>query len=247
MKFNSPLQKGRLISRYKRFLSDIELSSGETITAHIANPGAMTGLAKPGAEVWVSLSDNPKRKLPFSWELVRVGRHLVDVNTSHANRVVEESLAKKGISELAAYNSVRREVAYGKNSRCDFLLKEPGLADCWLEVKNVSLKRGNRAEFPDSVTTRGSKLLYELMDVVTKGERAVMLYVVQRADCASFSVAADIDPAYGAAMELAKDKGVEFLCYVCKIRKDGLYLDHPLPFTEPLKRTSEQELIVTNE
>ncbi|HSR55384.1 MAG TPA: DNA/RNA nuclease SfsA [Alphaproteobacteria bacterium] len=232
MKFPTPLQKGRLIRRYKRFLSDIELDTGETVTAHVANPGAMTGLAEPGMEVWLSRSNNPKRKLPFSWELVRVGRHLVGVNASLPNRLVEEALAAGRIKELAHYGNVRREVRLGENSRIDFLLQQDGLADCWLEIKNVHLKRGPLAEFPDSVTARGTKHLRELMDAVKSGTRAVMLYVVQRADCRKFSVAADIDPAYAEALREAKRKGVETICYVCRIRRDGICLDAPLPISE---------------
>ena len=229
MKFPTPLLRGRLIKRYKRFLSDIELESGACVTAHVANPGAMTGLAEPGMEVWLSRSDNPKRKLAFSWELVRVGRHLVGVNASLPNRLVEEALGIGAVKELSQYGSVRREVRHGENSRIDFLLQENGLPDCWLEVKNVHLKRGALAEFPDSVTARGTKHLNELTNAVADGSRAVMLYVVQRADCKTFSIAADIDPAYGAALTNARRKGVETLCYVCKIRRDGIHLDTPLP------------------
>lgn len=229
MKFPTPLLQGRLIRRYKRFLSDIELDSGERVTAHVANPGAMTGLAEPGMEVWLSRSDNPKRKLAFSWELVRVGRHLVGVNASLPNRLVEEALGLGTVKELAEYGSLRREVRHGRNSRIDFLLREKDLPDCWLEVKNVHLKRGTLAEFPDSVTARGTKHLLELSDAVANGSRAVMLYVVQRMDCKTFSIAQDIDPVYGAALTEAKRKGVETLCYVCKIRRDGVRLDSPLP------------------
>lgn len=180
-------------------------------------------------EVWLSRSDNPKRKLAFSWELVRVGRHLVGVNTSLPNRLVEEALVAGTVKELAEYGSLRREVRHGKNSRIDFLLREKDLPDCWLEVKNVHLKRGSLAEFPDSVTARGTKHLLELSDAVANGSRAVMLYVVQRMDCKTFSIAADIDPTYGAALTEARRKGVETLCYVCKIRRDGIRLDSPLP------------------
>ena len=229
MKFTAPLLRGRLIRRYIRFLSDFELETGERITAHVANPGAMTGLAEPGMEVWLSRSDNPKRKLAFSWELVRGGRHLIGVNASLPNGLVEEAIDMGIIPELAGYASVRREVRYGKNSRIDFLLQGEDRPDCWLEIKNVHLKRGTLAEFPDSVTARGTKHLHELMDVAAKGERAVMLYVVQRRDCKAFSVAADIDPAYGAALAEARSKGVETLCYVCKIRRGGIRLDAPLP------------------
>ena len=229
MKFSSPLVKGRLIRRYKRFLSDIALDTGEQVTAHVANPGAMTGLTEPGMEVWLSRSDNPKRKLAYSWELVRVGRRLVGVNTSLTNRLVEEGLEKGLIPELAGYASVRREVPYGTNSRIDFLLQGDDRHDCWLEVKNVNLKRTSLAEFPDAVTARGTKHLHELAAVATRGERAVMLYVVQRQDCDSFAIAADIDPAYAAALAEARGKGVETLCYVCKIRRNGIMIDAPLP------------------
>lgn len=232
MKFPTPLIRGRLIRRYKRFLSDIELDTGEAVTAHVANPGAMTGLAEPGLEVWLSHSDNPKRKLAYSWELVRVGRHLVGVNASLPNRLVEEALQAGKIGELADYGTVRREVRLGRNSRIDFLLQEDGRPDCWLEIKNVHLKRGPLAQFPDSVTARGTKHLNELMDVVAQGARAMMLYVVQRADCRAFSVAADIDPAYAGALAEAKRKGVETICYVCTIRRDGIRLRAPFPMAE---------------
>jgi sugar fermentation stimulation protein A len=232
MKFPTPLVKGRLIRRYKRFLSDIELDTGESVTAHVANPGAMTGLAEPGLEVWVSRSDNPKRKLPYSWELARVGRHLVGINASLPNRLVEEALNAGRIKELSDYGTVRREVRLGENSRIDFLLQEKGIRDCWLEIKNVHLKRGPLAEFPDSVTARGTKHLMELTEVVAKGGRAMMLYVVQRADCRAFSIAGDIDPAYADALAKAKSKGVETICYVCTIRRDGIRLRAPLPMAE---------------
>ncbi|MDX1485231.1 MAG: DNA/RNA nuclease SfsA [Alphaproteobacteria bacterium] len=231
MKFPAPLMQGRLIRRYKRFLSDIELASGDRVTAHVANPGAMTGLAEPGMEVWLSRSDNPKRKLPFSWELVRVGRSLVGVNASLPNRLVEEALASGKITEVSGYGSVRREVRYGQNSRIDFMLQQRGRPDCWLEVKNVHLKRGRQAQFPDSVTARGAKHLRELSKVAAGGGRAVMLYVVQRGDCESFSIAEDIDPAYAAELRAAKRKGVETICYVCKIRRDGIRLNAPLPMS----------------
>jgi sugar fermentation stimulation protein A len=228
MKFPTPLVPGRLIRRYKRFLSDIEIATGEQITAHVANPGAMTGLADPGLEVWLSRSDNPKRKLAYSWELVRIGRHLVGVNAGLPNRIVEEALGRGRIPELAAYPDIRREVRYGVNSRVDFLLQGAGLPDCYLEIKNVHLKRGNLAEFPDSVTARGTKHLRELAKMVQAGHRSVMLYLVQRRDCKAFAVAADIDPAYGAALAEARAQGVEILCYTCRIGTDAITLDRPL-------------------
>ncbi len=230
MQFDPPLVPGRLARRYKRFLADIELASGEAVTAHVANPGAMTGLADPGLEVWLSRSADPKRKLPWSWELARVGRHLVGVNAGLPNRLVAEALAAGIVPELAGYGTVRREVRYGTNSRVDFVL-EGGRRrkPCYLEIKNVHLKRGPLAEFPDSVTARGTKHLGELARMAEEGMRAAMLYVVQRADCRAFSVAADIDPAYGAAFREARARGVEVLCYTCRVERDGIHLDRPLP------------------
>lgn len=228
MDFASPLTRGRLVKRYKRFLADVVLDGGEAVTAHVANPGAMTGLAEPGMEVWLSRSASPTRKLPWSWELVRVGEHLVGINTAHPNRLVEEALAATAIPELAAYGTVRREVRYGQRSRVDFLLTQGGLPDCYLEIKNVHLRRGTAAEFPDSVTARGTKHLAELSAMVAEGHRAVMLYVVQRGDCDRFAIAADIDPAYAAALDRARSAGVETLCYGCKITRGGILLESPM-------------------
>ncbi len=229
MKFSPPLVKGRLIRRYKRFLADVELPGGERLTAHVANPGAMTGLAAPGLEIWLSKSDNPKRKLAWGWELARIGRHLVGVNAGLANRLAEEALAAGTVPELTGYGEIRREVRYGANSRVDFLLSGPRRKDCYVEVKNVHLKRGRMAEFPDSVTARGTKHLGELARMVKAGRRAVMLYVVQRADCEAFTVAAAIDPAYAEALTTARAAGVEVLCHVCRVRTGGITLDAPLP------------------
>jgi sugar fermentation stimulation protein A len=229
MQLPTPLFEGTLIRRYKRFLSDITLASGETITAHVANPGAMTGLADPGLKVWVSKSDDPKRKLAYSWQLARIGRYLVGVNAGLPNRIVEEALSAGRIPELSGYDEIRREVRYGTNSRIDFLLTGDGRPDCYLEIKNVHLKRGKRAEFPDSVTARGTKHLNELAIVADAGGRAVMLYVVQRADCDAFSIAGDIDPTYANALARARARGVEVLCYVCRLRRNSISLDSPLP------------------
>jgi sugar fermentation stimulation protein A len=231
MKFSPPLVRGRLIRRYKRFLADVTLATGENITAHVANPGAMTGLADPGLEVWLSKSDNPKRKLAWSWELARIGRHLVGINAGLPNRLVEEALGLGVITELSGYAVLRREVRYGTNSRVDFVLSDKDRKDCYVEVKNVHLKRGPLAEFPDSVTARGTRHLQELARMAAKGSRAVMLYVVQRADCDAFAIAGDIDPAYAAALAQARRRGVEVLCYTCAIRTTGIRLVKPLRIT----------------
>ncbi len=235
MKFPSPLTRGRLLRRYKRFLSDIELESGETVVAHCANPGSMMGLAEPGSEVWLSPNANPKAKLDWRWELVRtVDGHLVCINTAHPNRVAEEAIAAQAIPELAGYGSLRREVKYGGNSRIDILLEDEVQPPCYVEIKSVTLRRPDganpsAAEFPDAVTKRGAKHLGELAGTVDSGARAVMLYLVQRGDCDHFRVAADIDPGYAAAMKEARAHGVETLCYACDITPEGIKIARPLP------------------
>ncbi len=214
-----PLITGTLIKRYKRFLADIKLDSGEEITAHCANPGSMMGLSEPGRKVWLSTSDNPKRKLKHSWELLQVADAMVGINTMHPNKLVEEAIREDKIKELCGYASLRREVKYGKNSRIDILLEDGGdERPCYVEVKNVHLSRTPPlAEFPDSVTARGTKHLVELGDMVEQGARAVMMYLVQRTDCESFSLARDIDPKYAENFDLAMKRGVEVLVYGCDI------------------------------
>lgn len=232
MKLPHPLQRGTLIKRYKRFLADIRLDSGETITAHCANPGAMTGLDAPGLTVWLSISDNPNRKLPWSWELAELPTGLVGINTSHPNKIVGEALALGNIPELSAYKTIRPEVKYGENSRVDFLLTQPDLPDCYLEVKNVHLSRSHRlAEFPDSKTARGAKHLAELGKMAGLGKRAVNLYLIQRDDCEEFSLASDVDPAYSMAFEKARSEGVEMLAYSCRLALQEIVLAQPLPIS----------------
>ena len=235
MEFPAPLTRGTLLKRYKRFLSDIELVSGATVVAHCANPGSMIGLAEPGAEVWLSPNTNPKAKLDWRWELVRTGAgHLVCINTALPNRVGEEAIAAGAIPELAGYDNLRREVKYGNSSRIDVLLEDARRPSCYVEIKSVTLRRPEgahptAAEFPDAVTRRGARHLMELAEVSESGSRAVMLYLVQRGDCDHFRLAADIDPAYAAAMREARHRGVEALCYQCRIAPDGIGLAGPLP------------------
>ena len=218
MRFPSPLVEGRLVRRYKRFLADVALASGETVTVHCANPGSMIGLAEPGMRVFLSRAANPKRKLPWSWELVDADGALVGINTAYPNRIVEEAIAADAIPDLAGYDLLRREVPYGRNSRIDFLLSGAGRADAYVEVKNVHLSRTKGlAEFPDSVTARGTKHLAELSDMVAAGHRAAMLYLVHRGDPERFTLARDIDPAYAAAFDRALAAGVEMLAYRCSV------------------------------
>ena len=189
------------------------------------------GLKEPGLRVWLSESPNPKRKLKYTWELLDVDGGLVGINTNHPNKISFEGINSHKIKELDGYTDVRREVKYGKSSRIDILL-EDGPAACYVEVKNVHLKRGGRlAEFPDSVTARGAKHLEELGDMVSEGHRAVMLYLVQRTDCDHFDLARDIDPAYAKAFDRALDRGVEMLCYGCDISLQGITVSKPIPLT----------------
>lgn len=230
MKFAAPLIKGRLIRRYKRFLADIELEDGNVITAHVANPGSMMGLKDEGMTVWLSESDNPKRKLPYSWELVEADGALVGINTAHPNGIVAAAIERGDVPSLSGYDHLTREVKYGENSRIDILLSGGDKPDCYVEIKNVTLKRDSRhAEFPDSVTARGAKHLKELSAMVAVGHRAVMFYLVQRADCGAFRLATDIDPAYAAAFAEARAAGVEILCYDCHITPAGICLGSPVP------------------
>ncbi|TAN55307.1 MAG: DNA/RNA nuclease SfsA, partial [Magnetospirillum sp.] len=182
-------------------------------------------------EVWLSPASKAGRKLKWNWELVTVDGHLVGVNTSHPNRIVAEAVADGLIPELTGYDGIRREVRYGRNSRIDLLLEGPGRPKCWVEVKNVHLKRGDWAEFPDAVTVRGTKHLAELRDRVAAGERAVMVYLVQRADCTGFRPAADIDPTYAGALVEAMRDGVEAICYICRLSLDGIVIGGALPIS----------------
>lgn len=231
MQFPQPLERGVLVQRYKRFFADVALDDGVTITAHCPNPGAMLGLNAPGLTCWVSRSDNPKRKLAHTLELVEVDGGLVGVNTLYPNRLVAEALAAGAIPELAGYPTIRPEVKYGPNSRVDFLLQSPSRADCFVEVKNCHLSRGGRlAEFPDCVSARALKHLAELRREVAAGNRAVLLFVIQRMDCDAFEAAADIDPAYAAGLIAAARAGVEVLCYACDISSNGVRLAATRPW-----------------
>ena len=229
MKFPDPLIKGSLIKRYKRFLTDVELESGDVVTAHCANPGSMLGLTEPGFDVWLSPATNPERKLRYTWELVHDGRSLVGINTSHPNGLVANAIKSGTITELKGYNSQRREVKYGKNSRIDILL-EGSRQSCYVEVKNVHLSRETgAAEFPDSVTARGAKHLGEMADMVSQGHRAVMVYLIQRDDSDHLSIAADIDPNYDAGLAVAMASGVEAIAYSCKITPKAINVAHAVP------------------
>jgi sugar fermentation stimulation protein A len=231
MDFPQPLTRGTLVSRYKRFFADVVLDDGREITAHCPNPGAMLGLNTPGLTAWVSRSDDPKRKLAHTLELVEADGGLVGINTLHPNRLVAEALAADAIPELAGYASHRREVRYGVNSRVDFLLEAPDRPRAWLEVKNCHLMRTpGLAEFPDCVAARSAKHLRELQAMVAAGDRAVVLFVVQRRDCAAFAACAELDPAFAGALDQAADLGVEVLVYACDVAVTGVRIACPIPW-----------------
>jgi sugar fermentation stimulation protein A len=234
MRFTDPLIRATLVRRYKRFLADAHLDDGTPVTAHCPNPGSRMGLKEPGAEVWLSPARSTSRALRYTLELVRVPDGLVGINTGHPNRIAEEAIRSASILELAGYPSIRREVPYGRNSRIDLLLEASDRPRCLVEVKNVHLKRGSGrgagiAEFPDSVTSRGAKHLAELAQAVRDGQRAVMLYIVQRADCDRFRLADDIDPAYARAFKAALAGGVEALCYDCTVTCHSIGIARRLP------------------
>ena len=236
MRFPNPLIRGRLIRRYKRFLTDVELPNGTVVVAHCANSGSMLSVNETGAEVWISPAQNPERKLRFTWEIIRIGRTLVGINTSHPNTIAADAVAKGKIPELAGYDTIKREIKYGKNSRIDLLLKRDKSIsdnDCYVEIKSVTMKRdisrNAPVEFPDAVTTRGTKHLYELSDMVRKGNRAVMLYLIQRSDSPAFKIASDIDPNYEKGLAKAIDAGVEVLCYSCRVTRHGITLGNSVP------------------
>ncbi|MHA1538199.1 MAG: DNA/RNA nuclease SfsA [Alphaproteobacteria bacterium] len=241
MEFPQTLIPGRLIKRYKRFLADIAFADGSETTAHCANPGSMLSVSTPGSAVWLSRSDNPKRKLPLTLELIETPSGLVGINPMLANRLAEEAIESGRIATLDGYDSLRREVRYGENSRIDLLLEAPGRPPCHVEVKSVTLRRPpdgagesapGLAEFPDAVTTRGAKHLRELTAVVEAGGRAVMLYIVQRGDCDRFSLAGDIDPGYREAYRAALAAGVEMLAVRCSVTPQAIEVGEALPIVD---------------
>lgn len=230
MRFSSPLIRGRLVKRYKRFLADVVLDDGGEVTATCPNTGSMLGLTAPGSVVWLSTSDSPTRKYRHTWEMIEayLGGEptLVGINTNHPNRIVTEAVAAGAIAPLAGYASLRREVKYGVNSRIDLLLEDEAKPACYVEIKNVHLMReAGLAEFPDSVTERGTKHLDELANMVEAGHRAVMVYLIQRGDARRFSLARDIDPDYAAAFARATSRGVEALALSCRLTPEEITID----------------------
>ena len=227
-----PLHRATLLRRYKRFLADVRFEDGREETVHCPNPGAMLGLTEPGLTVWTSLGGSRTRMLAHTWELTEADGGIVGVNTLTPNRLAAEALVDGMVPEVDAYDSVRREVKYGHASRVDFLLEAADRPPCWLEIKNVHLMRQpGLAEFPDCVAARSLKHLRELQARVALGERAVMLFVVQRTDCDRFDTAADLDPDYAKGLIEAFRNGVEVLCYACDIDLQTLRISRRIPWT----------------
>ena len=231
MRFQTPLVPARLIRRYKRFLADIRLEDGTEVTAHCANPGSMMGLKDAGIKIWVEPNDDPKKKLKYGWRLVdHENGHFTGVDTSLPNRALRQTIIAREVPELAAYETVKPEQKYGEKSRIDFLLQQDGLPDAYVEVKSVTLSRQpGLAEFPDSVTARGTKHLGELAQMAKQGHRAILFYLIQRTDCTEMTIAADIDPAYAEAFAVAQAAGVETLAYDTQITPEGITVGQPRP------------------
>jgi sugar fermentation stimulation protein A len=223
------LVRGTLIKRYKRFLADVILEDGATVTAHCPNTGSMTDCCEPGRTVYLSIHDNPKRKYPYTWELIQMPDSLVGVNTLVPNRLVKHAIRTNQVAPLRGYTDVRSEVRMGAHSRVDLVLKDNDRGTCHVEIKNCTMVRYGQARFPDAVTTRGLKHLHELTTRVSKRNRSVMFYLIQRMDAEAFHPADDIDPAYGKALREAVAQGVEILAYDVHIDLQEIRLNQRRP------------------
>ncbi|MCU4156958.1 DNA/RNA nuclease SfsA [Carboxylicivirga sp. A043] len=228
MQFETPLIHGYLIKRYKRFLSDIRLDDGSIVVAHCTNSGSMKTCIEEGAEVYLSPAKDPKRKTRFTWEMIKLNNKWVGINTSHPNLIAFEAIKNGSIEQLRGYKHVQREVKVG-NSRIDIMAQNEN-ETCFIEVKNVTMKEGDYARFPDAVTTRGKKHLDELIQLKKEGIRAVMLYIIQRSDVSIFAPAHTIDPTYALALQEAYKLGVEIIPIRVKVTPNEIVIDKELPF-----------------
>jgi sugar fermentation stimulation protein A len=228
MRFTSKLIRGTLIQRYQRFLADVRLSTGEIVTAHCTNTGSMTGCKEPGSVVYISRSNKTTRRLLYTWEIIRVGRTWVGINTMHPNFLIAEAIANGAISELTGYDNIRREVVTRKGTRLDLCL-EGDSGSCFVEVKNVTLAVNGAAAFPDAVSERGTKHLKELMWLRRSGHRAAVVFVIQRNDCTFFRPADEIDAEYGRWLRRAVKAGVEALPYVAYVTSKEIVIKERLP------------------
>ncbi len=232
MQYDKALVSAVLIKRYKRFLADVQLETGEVITVHCANTGAMTGCAIAGSKIWLYKSDNLKRKYSYSWELVELANHrgFICINTARPNQIVERALLEGRIDAVAAYKNIRREVKYAEASRVDFMLTQPGLKDVYLEVKSVTLHLdSDLGAFPDAVTLRGQKHLMDLLAMKQQGARAILVFCVSHSLIKRVTVADFIDPKYAQLLNEVIAKGVEVYCYGVDMSVSSLRLGSLLP------------------
>jgi sugar fermentation stimulation protein A len=227
MVFAAELVHGYLIKRYKRFLADVKLDTGETVVAHCTNSGSMTSCIENGAEVYLSPVTDPARKTRFTWEMIKINGEWVGINTANPNRLAFEAISEGKIPGLTGYTKVVREVTFG-DSRFD-IYAENETEKCFVEVKNVTMKEGNYALFPDAITTRGQKHLNTLVEVKASGMRAVMLYVVQRMDIEIFGPAINIDPDYSKMLRKATESGVEIIVMQAKVTPFKIEFVRKLP------------------
>ena len=229
MKFKERLLQGSLVKRYKRFFVDIKYKN-KIITGHCPNSGSMMGLLNLGNKIWFSESDNLNRKLKYTLEIIEVEKKMVGINTLLTNKIVLEALNCKKINNLIKFNDIKTEVKFSNNTRFDFLLLN-NKEKCFLEVKNVTLVREKKmAEFPDAITSRGTKHLNELCNAKEKGYQSYMLYLIQREDCGSFEIAKDIDKKYKTAFDKALKSGVKILCYDCKLNNEEIKLNNQINY-----------------
>ena len=227
MKFEKKLLQGTLIKRYKRFFVDIK-HQNRTIIAHCPNSGSMLGLLKAGNKVFFSESDNPKRKLKYTLQIIEIDNKLVGINTHLTNKIILESLKAQRIQSLSKFTKIQPEIKFSNNTRFDFLISN-NKEKCFLEVKNVTLVREkNTAEFPDAITSRGTKHLNELIKAKKKGYQCYLLFLIQREDCKLLKIAKDIDFIYKDAFDLALKNGVKILCYDCKLSDEEIRINNQI-------------------
>lgn len=234
MIFSPPLVPARLVRRYKRFLFDAVLDDGREITGFCPNTGSMQGLTAPGSRIWLSQHDSPNRKYAHAFELIEAEGTVVGVHAAIANRLAEEAIRGGLVSDLARYPVLAREQRYGTRSRIDFLLSAPDRPAAYVEVKNVHfIRQAGLAEFPDTVTARGARHLEELIEIVRGGQRAIMLYLVQREDCRSLRICADLDPLYARTFARAIEAGVEAHAVKCRVTPTEIVPLGPIAMDEP--------------
>ena len=221
---------GTLLKRYKRFLADVKLETGEIVTAHCPNTGSMKGCCEPGRQVYLSTHDNPKRKYKYTWELIAMPTSLVGVNTLVPNRLVYQSIAQKQIPELSDYDRIQREVKISDHSRIDLMLTGRNGGHCYVEIKNCTLVTEGIAQFPDAVTSRGLKHITDLEKLAGDGHRCMMFYFIQRMDARAFQPADHIDPEYGRGLRRAVKNGIEVLAYDVRIDIQGIELNKNIPY-----------------